>query len=184
MFAPVKDKWVSGKYGQMNERQLKNFMAKIDGDPFHPTECALWTGRTRYKIQKKGKQHGVFDYHFKCGEKSKCVGACALMYHNFVGPLPSIYGQTKKGSPMICHRCDTDGRCVNINHLYIGTAKDNAIDMARDGNQHMQKLSQQQVREIRALAGTMPQWKIAEKYGVVQQTISKVIRREFAAWLD
>jgi len=28
MFAPVKDKWVSGKYGQMNERQLKQFYGK------------------------------------------------------------------------------------------------------------------------------------------------------------
>ena len=35
-----------------------------------------------------------------------------------------------------------DGRCVNIHHLYLGTNKQNSIDMVRDGNEWNQKLTE------------------------------------------
>jgi hypothetical protein len=42
----------------------------------------------------------------------------------FVGPIPDDMG--------ICHRCDTPP-CVNPDHLFLGTQKDNMADCAAKG---------------------------------------------------
>ena len=166
----------SGKYGQMNAKQARNFAKKVQGDPFHATECALWTG-SKGKRGKKGQQHGQFCYN------GKTKSAHSLMYHNFVGPLPRNYG--KRGSLYVLHKCDTDGRCVNIHHLYLGTAKQNAIDMASDGNQHRQKLTRTHVQEIRVLLkeGTLTQKSISKRYKVSRAAIGAIKLGYSWGWL-
>jgi hypothetical protein len=177
MFAPVQEQWVCGRYGPMSEKQKANFFAKIDGDPFHATECALWTGCRRSKTQK-GNQHGLFRYN------REMVSTHVLMFHNFVGPLPINYG--KPGGLCVLHTCDTDGRCVNINHLYLGTKRQNAIDMVRDGNHHNQKLTPARVREIRILLaeGNLTQIAIAKQYDVHKSTISSINTGYGWGWLQ
>jgi hypothetical protein len=76
------------------------------------------------------------------------------------------HGIALKPESYVCHSCDNPG-CVNPKHLWIGTNSDNQIDAAIKGRHAHQKLSVQQVTEIRAkyLAGVMPT-KIAKEYGV------------------
>jgi hypothetical protein len=176
MFVPVKEQWTSGRYGLMNAKQKVNFFKKIDGDPFHPTECALWTASAASK-SKKGDQRGHFGYN------GKVVLAPPLMFHNYVGPLPSNYG--KPGSLCVLHKCDTDGRCMNIHHLYLGTHKQNMIDMVLHGNEHNQKLTLAGVQEIRVLLaeGNLTQKAIAKQYGLSKQTISQVKLGTRWGWL-
>lgn len=80
---------------------------------------------------------------------------------------------------LVLHRCH-NSRCINPNHLYIGTYSDNMYDRQRAGNapdlrgeKHSQcKLSAEDVRQVRTLLQQrIPQRKIAKQFGVSQSQI-------------
>lgn len=88
---------------------------------------------------------------------------------------------------VVCHRCDNPA-CVNPRHLWLGTQADNMRDMFGKGRgkyvvprnnvgarNPMSKLSDDQVREIRSLAGSASQRQIGHRFGVGQDQISRII---------
>ena len=89
-----------------------------------------------------------------------------------------------------CHTCDTPG-CVEPEHLFEGTHQQNVDDAtgkqrhawgARNGHA---KLTETQVRAIRATAASgQTQRGIAERYGVGQTAISRIVSRERWALAD
>jgi hypothetical protein len=90
---------------------------------------------------------------------------------------------------LVCHRCD-NRCCVNPDHLFIGTHKDNVDDMFSKGRQHDRsgqknsaKLTAEQVKSIRQLAadGVCPK-KLSQMYGVCAVNIRLIIRRK--TWVD
>jgi hypothetical protein len=100
-----------------------------------------------------------------------------------------IHGPIPKGM-VICHKCDIPG-CVNPDHLFLGTYKDNAQDMIKKGrakhdnppfgeNHPHAKLTEVQVKEIRELyaTGQYSLSKLAMKYGVCLQLISRIKQRK------
>ena len=95
------------------------------------------------------------------------VGAHIVSYER-------TYGRLKPGE-CVLHRCDVR-RCVNPNHLFVGSMQDNAIDMARKGRQHVQKLSLADIAVIRA--DTRSQRVIARSYGVNQSQINRIKTRK------
>lgn len=87
----------------------------------------------------------------------------------------------------VCHRCDNP-RCVNVDHLFLGTQAENILDSIRKGRYNVfghQKLNAEQVLEIRSRAAAgVPQRVLGAKFGVARNTISGIVNRATWAHLD
>lgn len=76
----------------------------------------------------------------------------------------------------VLHTCD-NCRCVNPDHLFLGTIADNAHDRSLkgrscQGSRHPSaKLSEEQVRQIRALRGLVAPSAIARQFGMSVSSI-------------
>lgn len=113
--------------------------------------------------------------HIWINGKTKLVSR--VMYESYKGEIPD--------KMFVCHKCDNP-KCVNPDHLFLGTHQDNMNDRnsknrqsRQKGSQNAQsKLNEEQVLEIkRLLAETnLTQKEIGEKYGVDHRTISLIKR--------
>ena len=113
------------------------------------------------------------------GVNNKGYGPHRRFYQRLVGPIPT--------GMQVCHHCD-NRRCVNPDHLFVGTNSDNVRDMVRKGRQVIPdrrgerhpraKLTKQQVDEIRERyrAGE-GQTALAREFGVQQPAIWKIVTR-------
>ena len=98
------------------------------------------------------------------------------------------YGPIEK-EICVLHHCDNPP-CVNPEHLFLGTKKDNKHDSMKKGrnfipigeNHGRSKLTEAQVRAI--LKDTRFNKEIAKDYGVVQSTISAIKRKQLWTYID
>jgi hypothetical protein len=91
-----------------------------------------------------------------------------VAYELTKGPIPS--------GLLVCHKCDVRA-CINPEHLFLGTYKDNTADMMRKGRHrpHTSKqLTDAQVLEI-FQSGELYR-NITEKFGVLMSTVSQIKR--------
>jgi hypothetical protein len=87
-------------------------------------------------------------------------------------------------SDCVLHKCD-NRPCVNPEHLFKGSRMDNNRDMSQKLRNASRKLEPDEVREIRSLyAKGVMQKVIAEKYGIIQPTVSQIVRRVTWQHLD
>lgn len=135
----------------------RRFMVRIPRLP--SKECWNWPGFT----DPNGYGQVVLD-----GAVHK-THRVSWVLHN--GPIPPS-GMIRPYS--IRHKCDNP-TCVNPNHLFIGTDRDNALDatckgrMAQGAEHYAAKLTEEQVAAIRT--DTRPVRSIAEEFGVSKSTI-------------
>lgn len=94
-----------------------------------------------------------------------------VSYEAFVGRLPE--------GACVLHKCDNP-RCVNPDHLFLGTRADNAADKVAKGRQRRHfgetnpnaRLCADDIRAIRSSAETGKA--LSKKYGVSQTNISSI----------
>lgn len=101
--------------------------------------------------------------------------------------VPRVVWQLSRGpipdGMLVCHRCDNPP-CVEIDHLFLGTSKDNSQDMVRKGRAPsirgeksvLAKCSEEQIREIKNLAqkGVLLK-EIAIMYGYHRAHVSRIV---------
>lgn len=74
---------------------------------------------------------------------------------------------------VVRHKCDNPG-CINIDHLELGTVKDNCNDKIKRMRCWNQKVTRQDIYDIRALKGKVTQRELAQRYNVNKSTIERI----------
>lgn len=96
-----------------------------------------------------------------------------LVLEAFVGPCPA--------GMECCHYPDRNPKNCDVNNLRWDTSAANTEDQRKHGTliggeRHgMAKLSNAQVEHIKSLAGTMPQWRIGQQFGIKQPHVSDIL---------
>ena len=134
-------------------------------EPNKESECIEWNGNIR---QGYGR--------FYLNGKWLTAHRVSWMMNN--GPIPE--------GMLILHKCDNSS-CVNIKHLFIGTQRDNVLDMIRKKRHKVlkgsanpnSKLNEFKVVQIRDLygEGNTSYAKLAREFCVSPKLIELVIKR-------
>lgn len=137
------------------------FVDRRDSDD---NSCWIWTGA------KSPKGYG----HFRVADNQTLNAS----RYSFMIHYPDVDLQGLE----VCHKCDNPP-CVNPNHLFVGTRKDNAVDMANKNRSlfgeknHSHKFSNADIRIMRQLHtdGWLTK-DIADRFGTSRNYVSEVLR--------
>jgi hypothetical protein len=131
-----------------------------------PNGCILWIGT----VNSRG--YGSINNGY-----GKMLYAHRVAWELANGPIPA--------GLFACHRCDVR-RCVNPEHLFLGTVSDNQADMVAKGRSNRGerhgnvRVTEPIVREIRAkyAAGGITMVELAIEYGVCRTNILHIVNRK------
>lgn len=118
--------------------------------------CWIWTGA----LTSWG--------YGKIGAGKKTQRAHRVSWELFIGPIPDDMN--------VLHRCDTPS-CINPDHLFLGTFKDNTQDCIRKGRFRTDieptKEIEERVRKIRSMRYLKARF-VAFMFGVHENTIRRI----------
>lgn len=140
-------------------------MARPKSDPkqrFLSKVKQMETGCHEWNSTMHRDGYGKFYY------EGKQVQAHRVAYQFFNGDIDGKW---------VLHKCD-NRKCVNPDHLFLGSAVDNVADMDMKGRRRTKaKLTFEQAEEVKKLLSERySQQVVAEKFGVNQTTISRIQR--------
>lgn len=145
---------------------------------FRNTEATFWSRVDKigdcweWKGRKNENGYGMFCYHGKDWRAHRL----AYFFVNKKMP-PNLHA---------CHKCDNPS-CVNPDHIFWGTAKDNMVDCAKKRRttlgekNHHAKLTKEDVLAIRSAYkyGAISGPCLAKKYNVSRSHICGILNRKF-----
>jgi len=148
----------------------ERFFAKVDKE--HASGCWLWTAGTSS------------DGYGRFSENCRGVNAHRWSWQFHFGRIPN--------GLLVLHSCDVP-RCVNPEHLFLGTPADNCHDMVDKGRHCTQtgtqncntgednptsKITWERVREMRELyqSGNYSQRELAEHFDLSQSTVNHILQ--------
>ena len=162
----MKPDYSARKYGLPTMPIAERLYSKINKTK---SGCWEWQGAT-----KNGYGHTIIGSR-KDGSR-RTISTHRLSYMISKGEIPEGYE--------VCHKCDNP-KCINPEHLFVGTRQDNIDDRERKGRnvtftgeeQQMSKLTKKAVKDARwerAYKGTSYQM-LADRYGVSKKTMQNAI---------
>jgi hypothetical protein len=151
----------------MTSQDITRFWSKVNKDI--PSGCWEWMGCVN------GWGYGIININGKTWRTHRISW---MLAH---GEWPNLF---------VCHKCDNP-KCVNPDHLFLGTHNDNMRDMvSKDrhfkgvpvcGEHHpLHKLTDRTAIEIREkyASGKYTQRELAKQYGVSQRGVWRVIHHQ------
>lgn len=160
----------------MNEDTLKRFWAKVNKSGPVPAHCPELGECWEWTASKHRFGYGYFRY--PVNGKATTVYAHRIGWERASGPVPD--------GKCVLHRCDNPA-CVRAEHLFLGSKKDNSLDMIRkrrgwqpklNGERcHQSRLTAEKVVLVRQkFASGVTQTAIAKEFGVTIQAINQVVK--------
>lgn len=153
----------------LTPKDLRRFWSKVEKGE----GCWEW------QASLLGGGYGVYCYPIN--GKLQNIGAHRVSWVIHNGP----YDQSNQ---VVCHKCD-NRKCVNPDHLFLGTQSDNIKDAVKKrrftvGSKHkLSKLTEDDVRAIRKLYTNVPAGyrkpafaSVAREYGVDPTIISRIVK--------
>lgn len=149
-------------------RPLKDRLKeRITIDP--NSKCWIWTGGT----------NGTYGVIGGTSHTKKSLSTHRASYQEFKGPIP--HGMC------VCHKCDR-GLCINPDHLFLGTHKDNVRDKINKNRQHVPlsgekapsaKLKRNDILMIRSMyaSGEYSYLRLAKKFNICATTCQKIVKK-------
>lgn len=150
---------ISNLFDEADSEYVESFKSRYWGKVDKSDDCWWWTAST------DGSGYGKIVFN-----------GTLLGSHRVAKFLDEQRDISEKQANHYCGNRD----CVNPDHIYLGTQAENIQDTVMDGNSNLQKLSPDDVREIRQIreeTGRKHQ-DIADDFGVCRETVGKILRGE------
>lgn len=137
---------------------IERFWKFVSPEPM--SGCWLWTGA----VDTNG--YGIIGAG---GREGGTLRAHRLSFEHARGPVPD--------GLFLLHKCDVRS-CVNPDHMFVGTARDNSQDMARKGRHGLAKMTPELVRRLRAdRRNGVTYRELCKRYGITMRTVAQIVLR-------
>ena len=151
--------------------QLTQIIQVAGSNPAHPSKRKIMNILNNYEIDPQTSCWNWMGGMFSDGYGCMYYQGKTWRVHRLSWQL--LHGDIPEGK-YVCHHCDNK-KCINPGHLFLGSAKDNTLDMIHKGR-HVpyRKLTLEQAIEIKNMLGTESHYKIAKLFNVSRSAIQHI----------